>query len=554
MSLSLRSAAELLHGAGLLREIITPSTWTMDPDDVPGCDDPLTSLTYDSRSITPGTMMCCKGRFRPEFLDGADARGLAAYVAETDLSARTAAPGLIVDDSRKALSLLASEFHGRPQDELTLIGITGTKGKTTTAWFTQAILNAASGGRCGLISSLANCVDGHTMTESTLTTPESLDAMRLMRRAVDNGMRYMVMEVSSQAYKVERVFGLTFDVGAFLNISPDHISPIEHPTFEDYLFCKRQIVRNCRRLVLGMDSDHAGLLLQDAAERGIHVDTFALHDPASGLNSPADTTIATTSDLDRYMPVVNGVTLPAMSLTMPGEANALDAAAAMSIAAAAGVAPNDPAMSAPSGIQVPGHMERDVSADGIIGYVDFAHNHISTSTLLDEVDRRFGDRNPRIILVTGSAGGKALDRREGIVTAALGRVESFIFTLDDPNFEDPQAIARQMLDHVTDPGASARIVIPREAAIEAAVAEARNHPDRLSIILVIGKGHETCNIINGARVPYDGDRVVLRRALGLDADGPGAGGAGGEGNDDEGDASEGNADEGDDDARGSTRS
>jgi UDP-N-acetylmuramoylalanine-D-glutamate ligase len=91
-----------------------------------------------------------------------------------------------------------------------------------------------------------NCLDGHTYVESDLTTPESMDAFRMMREAVDNGMEYLVMEVSSQAYKVDRVFGLTFDVAAFLNISPDHISPIEHPTFEDYLHCKRQIVKNCR--------------------------------------------------------------------------------------------------------------------------------------------------------------------------------------------------------------------------------------------------------------------------------------------------------------------
>ena len=130
--------------------------------------------------------------------------------------------------------ILAAEFYDHPERELTLVGITGTKGKTTTAYFTQAILNAYSGGRCALFSSVDNCLDGHTYAESDLTTPESFDALRMMREAVDNGMTYLVMEVSSQAYKVQRVYGFTFDVGAFLNITPDHISPIEHPTLEDY--------------------------------------------------------------------------------------------------------------------------------------------------------------------------------------------------------------------------------------------------------------------------------------------------------------------------------
>ncbi len=107
------------------------------------------------------------------------------------------------------MSLLSAEFYGRPQDELTVVGITGTKGKTTTAYFTQAVLNARSGGKAALFSSVDNCLDGHTYVESDLTTPESMDAFRMMREAADNGMKYLVMEVSSQAYKVERVYGLT---------------------------------------------------------------------------------------------------------------------------------------------------------------------------------------------------------------------------------------------------------------------------------------------------------------------------------------------------------
>lgn len=119
-----------------------------------------------------------------------------------------------------------------------------------------------------MFSSVDNCLDGHTYVESDLTTPESMDAFRMMREAADNGMKYLVMEVSSQAYKVDRVYGLTFDVAAFLNISPDHISPIEHPTFEDYLYCKRQIIVNAKSLVLGADSLHADLLREDAEAAG----------------------------------------------------------------------------------------------------------------------------------------------------------------------------------------------------------------------------------------------------------------------------------------------
>ena len=278
MALTLESAVRLLDRHGLLREIIRGDVWTLDPHDIKGFDEPFSAITYDTRKVEPGTFLCCKGRFKAEYLQGIDERGLAAYVSENDFSDATQAPGLIVDDVRKAMALLSAEFYGRPQDQLKVVGITGTKGKTTTAYLTQAMLNGCSGGKCALFSSVDNCLDGHTYVESDLTTPESMDAFRMMHEAVDNGMEYLVMEVSSQAYKVDRVFGLTFDVAAFLNISPDHISPIEHPTFEDYLYCKRQIIVNAKSLVLGADSLHADLLREDAAAAGIGATTFALHD------------------------------------------------------------------------------------------------------------------------------------------------------------------------------------------------------------------------------------------------------------------------------------
>ena len=515
MPLTLRTAARLLSDHGLLREVIHDDRWMMQVPDDPADDVPFSAITYDTRTVGGGSLLVCKGRFRPEYLDGLDRRGLAAYVADTDYSAVVDAPGLIVDDPRKALSLLSAEFYDRPQDELTVIGITGTKGKTTTAYLTQAILNAHSGGRCALFSSVDNCLDGHTYEESDLTTPESLDAFRMMRQAADNGMRYLVMEVSSQAYKVHRVHGLTFDIGAFLNISPDHISPIEHPTFEDYLHCKRQLITNSKTLVVNADCDHMQLLRQDAAHAGIPVVDFSVHGPDDGRKTAhAITATADGSDPDDFRVIIRDHDAGTFRLRLPGDCNIANAAAAMAIATAAGVPADSPALRAVETVTVPGRMEVLADPDTRTwAIVDYAHNFASVAALLDFVDSRYGADRPFITLVTGAAGNKAIDRRREIVEAAQHRIGRFVFTAEDTDTEPYEDICNDMLRHVTNPDVDARIVVDRVTALTEAIRDARSNPERRDMVLVIGKGHERWIKDRNRHMPYEGDDKVVSRLL-----------------------------------------
>ena len=517
MALTLASAADLLKEHHLLREIIQGDVWTDDPARIASADEPFAGITYDTRKVTPGTLLCCKGQFKAEYLNGIDEAGLAAYVAETEYSAATAAPGLIVNDARKAMSLLSAAFYGYPQNELTVIGVTGTKGKTTTSYFTQALINAVSGGKAALFSSVDNCLDGHTYVESDLTTPESMDAFRMMREAADNGMKYLVMEVSSQAYKVDRVYGLTFDVAAFLNISPDHISPIEHPTFEDYLYCKRQIIANAKSLVLGADSLHADLLREDAEAAGIGVTTFALHD-ADNAGTSADVVAWPADTAHASFHIADGdQTLGDYHLSIDGDFNYLNAAAAIAIAHAVGVSLDDAdALHAIESVRIAGRMEqfRDPQSN-TLAIVDYAHNYASVTALLDFVYERWGEENPRITLVTGSAGNKAYDRRKEIVEAAENRIANFIFTAEDTDTEPIIDICMEMQGYITNKDVVSTVISDRLTAITNAIYDARAHADRFNILLIIGKGNERWIKDHRKHVPFDGDDHVVERMFGL---------------------------------------
>ena len=476
-------------------------------------------LSYDTRSLHGTSLFLCKGaHFKAEYLSAAIAQGAAAYVAEKPYPVD--APQLLVSDIRYAMVVLGQLFYDHVTDKLTSVGITGTKGKSTTAYYVRSILNdwLTSEGKppCAILSSIDN-YDGVITEESHITTPEVLELYQHFQNAYDSGISHLVMEVSSQAYKVDRVYGLTFDVAAFLNISPDHISPIEHPTFEDYLYCKRQIIVNAKSLVLGADSLHADLLREDAEAAGIGVTTFALHD-ADNAGTSADVVAWPADPAHASFHIADGdQALGDYHLSIDGDFNYLNAAAAIAIAHAVGVSLDDAdALHAIESVRIAGRMEqfRDPQSN-TLAIVDYAHNYASVTALLDFVYERWGEENPRITLVTGSAGNKAYDRRKEIVEAAENRIANFIFTAEDTDTEPFIDICMEMQGYITNKDVASTVISDRPTAITNAIYDARAHADRFNILLIIGKGNERWIKDHHKHVPFDGDDHVVERMFGL---------------------------------------
>ena len=502
MALTLASAARLLSEHGLLREIIQGDAWTLDAQTVNGFDKPFGSITYDTRQVVSDTLLCCKGRFKAEYLNGIDDRGLAAYVAGNDFSAATKAPGLIVNDARKAMSLLSAAFYGYPQNQLKVIGITGTKGKTTTAYLTQAMLNGCSVGKCALFSSVDNCLDGHTYVESDLTTPESMDAFRMMREAADNGMEYLVMEVSSQAYKVDRVFGITFRRRRIPQYQPGPYQPHRASDIRGLLPLQ---TADCEELPF-LGSRH-GMRTRRSYSSGCCNRRYSRHYVRSwrSIGRGCDAWPELT-DHSRFAIAVEGEQIGSLSLQLDGDFNYANAAAAIAIAHAVGFDFHETAAKEAlrnmEPVRIAGRMEHfHDTKSNTIAIVDYAHNYASVTALLDYVDQRYGKDDPEVTLVTGSAGNKAYDRRSEIVRAAQNRVDHLILTFEDTDDEPVEHVCQDMLDSVTNPDLDARIILDRTEAVESTVAIDRKNPNRLHIILIIGKGNERWFKDHGKHIP-----------------------------------------------------
>lgn len=488
-TLSLSRARAALQAHGLLL-------------DTPGCPQELIfpAITYDSRNVAPGSLFVCKGlNFRPEYLQSALEQGAACYLAQQRYA--PSVPALLVSDARRALSVLAAEYYGRPAEQLTLIGLTGTKGKTTTTYFIKSILDVALGRRTAVLSTVEMYTGGQS-AEAHLTTPESLELQQCFADTLAHGIRHLTMEVSSQAYKQQRVYGVPFTAGLFLNLSEDHIGPLEHENIEDYFRCKLQLMKNCRVAVICRGTDRFEEI-RSTAERYAERVLVCGEDPSCDL---------WVEDIRKQDPgfsftVCDGRSRRDYRIAMEGRFNVSNALAAITVTRALGIG-EDAIAAGIADVTVPGRMNV-LKKDGRTVIVDYAHNFLSFTALFCSLRQDYPGAPIKVLC--GCPGHKNQKRRVDI-GRLCGQYADFVYlTAEDPGFEDPAEICREMAGYIAEYHRRCVILPDRTSAVETAIAELL--PGEL--LILAGKGEEDYQKVQGRYDFYESDLAIARRCLGL---------------------------------------
>ncbi|GAA4218781.1 UDP-N-acetylmuramoyl-L-alanyl-D-glutamate--2,6-diaminopimelate ligase [Actinocatenispora rupis] len=465
----------------------------------------VTGVTHASGEVRPGDLYAAlpgSRRHGAEFVDAAVAAGAVAVLTdETGAGAARAAgvPALVVADPRAQLGRIAAAVYGNPTERLAVIGITGTNGKTSTAYLVESGLTAA-GRRTGLIGTVETRL-GDERLDSTRTTPEATDLQALFAVALERGLDTVVMEVSSHALDLGRVTGTRFAVGAFTNFGVDHLD--FHGTVDEYFAAKAKLFDG-RAAVEVLNADDPAVV--KLAHPGRTVTVSVDGQPAADWRAGR---IARDGYGQRFeVAGPGGVSLPG-SVAMPGRHNVANALLAVGILAAVGVDPATAVAGVAACGGVPGRMERVVAPGEIVGVVDFAHTPNAVAAALAALREAAAPTGARVICVVGAGGDRDQSKRALMGEAAARGADEVVVTDDNPRTEDPAAIRAQVLagalavpeGHAVDGGV-------RSVAIAAAVAHARPG----DIVAVLGKGHEQGQEVSGEVYPFD-DRIVLRDAL-----------------------------------------
>ena len=502
---TLQSLVELLRGEGLLSRV--ERLGAADATSVSGVD-------CDSRVAAPGHIFVCKGAaFKPAYLASAVDKGAVAYLCDETLAPALAAactnvPALVATDLRRAMAVASAVAWGRPDQHIGVLGITGTKGKSTVAYMLRHILDGdESGSGCGIMGSI-DTYDGIEGFESVNTTPEAPDLWRHLANTRAASLPYMVMEVSSQALKYDRVVNLDIDVACFLNIGRDHISPVEHPSFEDYFESKLRIFDQARVAVVSLDMDHASEVLARAA-RCERVVTFSVADDAAQRGADVWASDIRSEGGSIAFTVHSARGEREMRVSMPGLFNVDNALAAIAMCEAVGVA-DERIVAGLAHVRVPGRMELLQTADPrVCALVDYAHNKLSYQRFFSSVSKEFAGR--KVIALFGAPGDKAQERRRELPEEASRWADLIIYTEEDPAHERVEDICAELAAN-TPEGQAYEVICDRPAAIARAAEVAFAAPEG-AVVCLLAKGDETRQHEGDRFVPCETDGSIWEREV-----------------------------------------
>ncbi len=465
-------------------------------------DKEVTDIIYDSRKVVPGSMFVC---IPGAVVDGHKFAGAAVEAGadvllverEVELPEGTDVTVIKVADTHYAMAFVSAAFFDHPAKEMKIIGVTGTKGKTTTTYLVKSILEQA-GRRTGLIGTI-EIVIGEKHIPADHTTPESYLIQKYFRQMADAGCDTVVMEVSSQGLMLHRTQGFVFDFGIFTNLEPDHIGKGEHKDFEDYLRCKALLFKQCRIGIVNQDDEH-----WEAVTRGhtCALETYGI-DTAADLRARNITFLRESGNLGMGFEVEGLINL-SVQIATPGRFSVYNALTAIAICRHFGVQEED-ITKALLQAKVKGRIEPVKVSDQFTLMIDYAHNAMALKSLLTTL-RAYEPH--RLVCLFGCGGNRAKSRRYEMGEVSGNLADLTIITSDNPRYEEPQAIIDDIKTGIGKTNGKYVEICDRKEAIAYAI----DHGEPGDIIVLAGKGHEDYQEICGVKYPLD-ERVLIREIL-----------------------------------------
>ena len=473
----------------------------LDYEVVQGSDEiEITTLINDSRKVENGSaFVCISGAVSDghKFIPDVAAKGAAAVIVEREAEAPENVTVIRVKDTRYALALMSAAYFGYPAEKLKVIGITGTKGKTTTTYMIKSILDSV-GYNVGLIGTI-EAIIGDKRIPAANTTPESYTIQQYFAQMVGAGCDCVVMEVSSQGLMLHRTAGIPFEIGIFTNLGKDHIGPNEHKDFDDYKRCKGLLFKQCRLGIANVDDKYFHDVFQGATCR---TETF-------GFSEEADLRAENVQLVSRpgYLGVayhVAGLMDFDVEIDIPGTFSVYNSLTAISVCRHFNV-PVEKIKDALKKAKVKGRIEMIKVSDEFTLMIDYAHNAMSLESLLTTLK----EYNPkRLVCLFGCGGNRSKDRRYEMGEVSGRLADLTIITSDNPRFEEPQAIIDDIKIGIGKTDGKYVEICDRKEAIKYAIENGQPG----DVIVLAGKGHEDYQEIKGVKYPMD-ERVLIAEVL-----------------------------------------